>query len=102
MVSHCTNPVCGIESRSFSSGYLYAHERQSADTKYFWLCFPCGSQFVPDLDSDHRISVMPRSRSRSLPPPRTDGYMRLVATPMRRMPWSSAVPAGLRQSYRGI
>ncbi len=97
MVRHCINPACRAEFTLFHSGYLYAHERQFADTRFVWLCSPCGSQFVPYLDSDGGVSVMPRSGRYSPPPPRADGYLRLVAAP-RRNPWSSAVPAGVRRA----
>ena len=96
MVRHCINPACRVEFTLFHSGYLYAHERQFADTEFVWLCSSCGSQFVPYLDSGGHISVTPLSSPHSSRPPRADGYLRLVAAPMRNL-WSGAVPAGLRQ-----
>jgi hypothetical protein len=97
MVSHCINPACDIEFKFFNSGYLYTHERQSANMEYFWLCSPCAIEFMPSVDSNGCVSVKSRSGSQGLPPPRTEGYLRLVASPMRRIPWSAAIPAGLRR-----
>ena len=97
MVRHCINPACHVEFTLFHGGYLYAHERQMADTEFIWLCSSCGGELVPFLAADGAISVMPRSGQRSLRPPRANGYLRMVAAPKPQSPWSSAVPAGLRQ-----
>lgn len=41
MVSCCVNPACRTEFRSLNTGVLYAAERGSADTEFFWLCSAC-------------------------------------------------------------
>ena len=97
MVSQCINPACRSEFKFFNSGYLYAHERRSEDAEFFWLCSPCAIKFMPSIDSNGRVSVMSRSGSQCSTPPRTEGYMRLVASPMRRSPWSATSPADLRR-----
>jgi hypothetical protein len=97
MVSHCINPACRIELKCFDNGHLYAHDRGAVAAEFFWLCSSCASQLVPYLDSTGRVSVMLRSDSRGSPPSRIDGYLRLVTSPMKKNPWSTSVPAGLRK-----
>jgi len=41
MVSCCVNPACRTEFRSLNTGVLYAVERRSVDTEFFWLCSAC-------------------------------------------------------------
>jgi len=90
MVSHCVNPGCRIEFKPFHGGYLYAHERRSADTEFFWLCSVCASQISPCLDPDGRIAVMLRSVCRRSQPPHADGYIRMVSVPTLHNPWRNA------------
>jgi hypothetical protein len=92
MLNRCVNPACRTEFKLFNSGTLYAHERRSADTEFFWLCAPC--HLVPCLGLDGLVSVMPRAAVGSVQPPHPDASIRIVARPMPRVPWRSAVPAG--------
>jgi hypothetical protein len=99
MVSHCVNPACDAEFRIFHSGYLFAHERQSADTEFFWLCPQCAGSVVPCLEPDGSVSVMPRSRAPH--PPRRDSDIRMVAPPTPRIPWRNTIPSGERTPVPG-
>lgn len=47
MASRCVNPACRTEFKFSNTGDLYALERRSADTGFFWLCFACLRDLLP-------------------------------------------------------
>lgn len=67
MVSSCMNPACSQEFRFLNAGALYAFEKQSADTEFFWLCSACAQVVVLDLDSTGHVSVRSRSSTATRP-----------------------------------
>jgi hypothetical protein len=98
MVKHCINPVCRAEFKLYNSGFLYAHERPSHDTEFFWMCSPCATRFIPALDETGKVAVRPRVGGMEFLPPRRDGDLRIVssAPPPQRMPWRQNAPASDR------
>jgi hypothetical protein len=101
MVNHCVSPSCQEEFRCFTAGELYALDRRSADTEFFWLCPACASRFVIFLEPAGRVGVKPKAEFRSperpdperslrLVTPRSVGTPRLEAGRPRRM----TLPAG--------
>jgi hypothetical protein len=99
MVSHCVNPTCRTEFQLFNTGEIYAHERPTADTKFFWLCSACGPKVELYLDPGGCVSVRPRSDVNRPQPPHPEGYLRLVARPMKRIPWHYTIPSSERASF---
>ena len=61
MVSCCVNPACRTEFKLLNTGDLYALERRSADTEFFWLCSACVPVVALGLDAMGGVSVRPRS-----------------------------------------
>ena len=90
MVSCCVNPACRTEFRSLNTGVLYAVERRSADTEFFWLCSACVPVVALSLDPMRCVSVRPQSDAVRPQPPHPDGYLRLVAQRELRTPWHRA------------
>jgi hypothetical protein len=89
MVSFCVNPACHAEFRSLNTGALYAVERQSVNTEFFWLCSACVPVVVLSLDAMGCVSVRPKSDAVRPRPPHPDGYLRLVARRKLLTPWHS-------------
>jgi hypothetical protein len=81
MVSCCVNPACRTEFKLLNTGYLYALEKRSADTEFFWLCSACALVVAPGLDAMGGVSVRPRSDARHPQLPRLDSRLRLIARP---------------------
>lgn len=96
MVKHCINPDCRAEFKLYTSGFLYAHERPSQNTEFFWICTPCSTRFVPTLDDAGHVTVQPRTSGTQFLPPRRNGDLRVVSMPAQRLPWRRSVPAGER------
>jgi hypothetical protein len=94
MVNCCINPACRIEFRLLNSGDLYAIERPSAETEFFWICADCASRFSLVLDPAGTVSLRPRGKNEQGYPPQLQARLRLVAHARRHMPWRNAVPAG--------
>ena len=70
MVQHCANPVCHAEFCSFNTGVLYALERRSVPTEFFWLCSVCAEQMTLEFDSLGEISVRAQADAQRRTPPR--------------------------------
>jgi hypothetical protein len=87
MVSYCVNPACRAESKVFDVGDLYALERRSADTEFFWLCSDCVPVVALCLDPLGFVLVRPQSDTVRRQPPHPDGYLRLVTHRKLGMPW---------------
>ncbi len=101
MVSCCVNPACRTEFRSLDTGVLYAVERRSVDTEFFWLCSACVPVVALSLDTMGCVSVRPQSDAVRPQPPHPDGYLRLVAQRKLRTPCHRASLArGLTLSSR--
>lgn len=105
MVSCCVNPNCRTEFRVFNTGEIYALDRRSANTEFFWLCSACVRLVALRLDSTGCVSVEPRSEIESHQPPHPDSRLRLVSRVLERTPWLQAsrarglmVPGGSRRS----
>ena len=90
MVSCCVNPACRTEFRSLNTGNIYAVERRSADTEFFWLCSACVPVIALSLDSTGSISVGPRVGAGHLQAPHPDSRLRLVYSPAEHTPWLRA------------
>ena len=56
MVNDCVNPACGTELNVFNTGELYALERRSADTEFFWLCPACVPVVTLGLDATGSVA----------------------------------------------
>jgi hypothetical protein len=79
MVDCCANPSCRKEFRFLNGGDLYALERESANTQFFWICSRCSRSLVLELGSDGSVSARFRRQTTDTPhPPRHDGYLKLV------------------------
>jgi hypothetical protein len=98
MVDRCANPACRAEFKLLSMGDLYAYERPSASTEFFWLCSACGTKVELCLDPKGGISVRPRDGNNRPQLPDPDGHLRIVCRPMKRIPWHHTVPSGERTS----
>jgi hypothetical protein len=90
MVSCCVNPACRIEFRSLNTGVIYAVERRSADTEFFWLCSACVLVVALSLDSMGNVSVGPKCDAGHLQAPHPDSRLRLVYSPVENTPWLRA------------
>ena len=90
MVTSCVNPACRTEFRFLNIGNLYALERRSKDTEFFWLCSACVPVVALSLDPMGCVSVRPQSDAIRPQPPHPDGYLRLVAQRKLRTPWHRA------------
>jgi hypothetical protein len=90
MLTSCVNPACRNEFRFLNTGNLYAFERRSGNTEFFWLCSTCAPLVAHSLDPMGCISVRPQSETVRLKPPHPDGYLRLVAQRKPRTQWRRA------------
>ena len=96
MVSSCMNPACNQEFRFLNTGALYAFEKRSADTEFFWLCSACAQAFVLRLDSTGHVSVRPRSSAASARLPNSFGRLQLIYRPIG----TAGFPSGLTGERR--
>jgi hypothetical protein len=90
MISCCVNPACRAESKSLNTGDIYAVERRSADTEFFWLCSACVPVLALSLDPIGSVSVGPRCDAGHLQGPHPDGRLRLLYGPVEHTPWLRA------------
>jgi hypothetical protein len=93
LVNRCTNPHCCIEFKVLSSGDLYAYERRSAETEFYWLCSACASRYDLYPDRSGRVSVKPRGAVHHDLSPRPDGNLRLVTRSTRSLPRLQTMPS---------
>jgi hypothetical protein len=87
MVSSCSNPACHTELKFLNAGNLYAFERRSSVTEFFWLCADCVPLVALFLDPMGSVSVTPRPDPGRPQPPHPDGDLRLVAASAEGQPW---------------
>ena len=90
MVSCCINPACHTEFRFLNTGGLYALERQSVNTEFFWLCSACVPLVALSLDLLGNVCVGPKCDAVHQQHPHPDRRLRLVYRPMERTPWLRA------------
>lgn len=91
MVSSCANPLCRTEFKLLNTGDIYAFERRSANTEFFWLCSACVPVVSLCLDAAGGVSVRPRTERCRRQSSYLDDRLRLVVpTPMRSSPWHRA------------
>jgi hypothetical protein len=93
MVSRCVNPACRKEFRSLNTGDIYAVERRSGDTEFFWLCSACVPVVALSLDSMGSIFVGLRRDAEHLQGTHPDSRLRLVYSPVEHPPWVRAALA---------
>jgi hypothetical protein len=87
MVSSCVNPTCCAQLSTLNEGDLYALERGSVDSEFFWLCSACVPEVALRLDAMGDVSVRLRSDADHPQPPHSDSRLRLaVWSAMDRMP----------------
>lgn len=79
MVQNCANPICHAEFSSLNSGDLYALERHSMPTEFFWLCPVCAGQMTLAFDALGEISVCAQADAQRRTPPRPDRDLRRVS-----------------------
>jgi hypothetical protein len=102
MVDCCANPGCRADFRRFSSGDIYALERRSENTEFFWLCSECAPHYDLLLNADGRPSFRPRGEPREAHPANPEGTLRLVSPAARRNPWRNAAPSDEPRSLRNF
>jgi len=96
MVNRCCNPECRAEFKLLTGGEIYALERRSADTEFFWLCSACAAKFALHLDPKGRVTVRVQGVIHRAPPPHPDDNLRLISRMMRSRP--NTMPSGERES----
>jgi len=80
MVNCCANPSCRTELKFLNGGDLYALERASESTQFFWICPACSRSLVLELGMDGNILANSRSRTNRAPhPPCPESYLKLVS-----------------------
>lgn len=90
MVSHCINPSCHTELKTLTAGSLYAFEKRSANTEFFWLCSTCVPLVDLFLDLTGTVTVGRRFISGLRMKPSADKQLRLVYSALERRPWQRA------------
>jgi hypothetical protein len=78
MIGRCANSACQAELGSLSAGDLYALERRSADTEFFWVCSACAPLMSLCLDPMGYASVRLRSEVVRPQPLLSEIWIRLV------------------------
>jgi hypothetical protein len=94
MVDCCANPGCHADFRLFNSGDLYALERRSTNTEFFWLCSECAPQFDLLLDIAGRLTFRSRGERGQRRPDNPDRSLRLVSRAATQNTWRNAIPSG--------
>jgi hypothetical protein len=85
MVNNCANPVCRAAFKLLDSGDLYALERQTSNTEFYWLCPECASRFELDLNTWSGILLRHRGEQGHADMPRPEASLRLVARAVQHM-----------------
>jgi len=96
MVKQCVNATCHEEFKLLNGGDLYALERRSANTEFFWLCPTCAGEFELYLDPMGHVATQERSVIHRVPPPNPDANLRLISHLTR--PRTDTRPSGERAS----
>jgi hypothetical protein len=96
MVKRCVNSSCHEEFKLLNGGDLYALERRSVNTEFFWLCSACARVFELYLDPMGTVLVRNGSLIHRVPPPHPDVNLRLISRMTRPRP--NTMPSGERES----
>jgi hypothetical protein len=96
MVKRCVNSSCREEFKLLNGGDLYALERRSVNTEFFWLCSACARVHELYLDPMGYVSVRDGGLIHRMPPPHPDANLRLISRMMRPRP--DTMPSGERES----
>jgi len=96
MVNCCVNPACHEEFKLLNAGDLYAHERRSTGTEFFWLCARCAASLDLYLDPAGSVAVRPQNATNRAQPPHPDGDLRLVSQSRKPAPRPRTMPSGER------
>ena len=96
MVNRCSNADCRAELKALNGGDLYALERRSADTEFFWLCSACARKSALYLDPTGCISVRVWSIMYRAQPPHPDCNLRLISRSIQPTPRLQTLPASER------
>jgi hypothetical protein len=96
MVKRCINSTCHEEFKLLNGGDLYALERRSANTEFFWLCPACACDYELYLDPMGCVSTQVRSLIHRVPPPNRDANLRLISRLTRPRP--DTMPSSIRAS----
>jgi hypothetical protein len=97
MVQHCFNPACHQDFQLLYAGDLYALERGSADTEFFWLCIACASRFDLFVDDSGTISLSDRRAARIAARTPPQGELRLISRCARPAPRLDSRPTAERK-----
>ena len=88
---------CREEFKLLNGGDLYALERRSSNTEFFWLCSACACEFrVVSRPDGHAFRCEAGASSIACPPPHPDANLRLISRMMRPRP--DTMPSGERAS----
>ncbi len=98
MVNRCSNHDCRAEFKVLNGGNLYALERKSADTEFFWLCSACTSVFELYLDPAGCVSVRAQSPMHRSSPPHPEGNLRCISRYIQPALRPNTMPSGERSS----
>jgi hypothetical protein len=98
VVNCCVNPACSEEFRLLNAGDLYAHERRSTNTEFFWLCSTCASRLDLYLDPAGSVSIRERSAGHGAQPPNPDTHLRLVSRSTKPIPRPHTLPSEERRT----
>ena len=90
MVSRCCNPDCQTEFRFLNTGDLYALDRRSMDTEFFWLCSACVPLVSLFLNQTGSVAVGPKLMGGLRQRPDHNGRLRLVYNSLEHTPWLRA------------
>jgi hypothetical protein len=92
MVQHCLNPACRREFQLLHAGDLYALERGSADTEFFWLCSDCACRFDLTVDVSGVVRLSEHGEPRLTSRTARDGELRLISRCSRPAPRPDSRP----------
>lgn len=79
MVKRCINPECHNEFRQWNTGDLYALERGSDDTRFFWLCSDCAQSMAVIVDALGAVSVRRQFGVMMTTPANHNARLRLIS-----------------------
>lgn len=90
MVNVCANPTCNTVFTTLNEGDLYAFEKRSANTEFFWLCSACVPLVALLLDLTGSVSVESKLICRLGSQSCVENRLRLVHSSLEARPWSRA------------
>jgi len=96
MLKRCVNPACREEFKLLNGGDLYALERRSDNTEFFWMCSECAVNFDLYLDPAGCVSLRLWNAINHAQPPHPDANLRLISRQTRPRP--NTMPSGERAS----